>query len=399
MRTLLKIAELAVDAVSDENRWFDISDALADSFGMRSTAIYRSPLPGQPVSSPYYSRLLFTPEASRLMTHFKSGGDETDQAVYHMLLAAPPLQLMTELSFFGVPNENCLPFCTERQILREDLGVNSRLAAVLNDAGPWRDVVTMQAQQSPLDVPASVFREVDMLLPILSKSMATFRAFEVLKRQFGAALGALEMLNFGAALVDPSGRLLYENAYFQEVLANGDGIGRYRDGRLLIRSRSATRLFALALNSACHRNSISPDPMPEQISVPKRSGGEPFFMKLHAVRDRLGETDIAGEFALLFLIDPTRAGSLSDAGILQMKLLTRAEEQVCRLLLSGSTTRDISAKRETSLETARAQVKAVLSKLRCRNRLHLYQTAFTTHLPIRNKASCSTGISESKDRS
>lgn len=384
MKTVFDLAAISIEAICDADRWTDLSDALVEYFGMRSAAIYRSPLPGQPVAAPHYSQLLLSPKAQRLINHFKKGGDETDQAVYRKLLDARPLQLMTELSFFGVVSEVDLPFCTERQILREDLGVQSRLAAVLNDAGPWRDVITLQAAQKPSEVDPSVFHEMNQLLPIFSKSTTTFRAFEVLKRQFGAALGALERLRFGAALVDASGQLLYENSYFKEVLATGDGIRKFRNGRLLVSDPRAAKHLEAALDVACRVFKDTAASVLPRICIPRKSGREPFFLKVHAVRDSAQETDFTSEFALLFLIDPTRSGSLSDAGILDLKLLTTAEANVCRLLLSGNTTRQISTKRDASLETTRSQIKSVLSKLRCRDRLHLYQVAFTTHLPVRN---------------
>lgn len=384
MKTLFDLAVLSIEAISDEDRWSDLADGLASHFEMRSAAIYRSPLPGQPVASPYYSKLLFSPQANRVMTHFRKGGDKTDQVVHRKLLDAPPLQLVTELSSFGVDIEDDLPFCTERELLREDLGVKSRLAAVLNDSGPWRDVITFQAAQKAKDINPKAFCEMGLLLPVFRKSMTTFRAFESLKRIFGATFGALEQLRFGAALVDANGQLLFENSYFKEVISERDGVHRHFNGRVMIASRLASKQFQNALDSACNIFRETEVSVPPRFCIPRKSGKEPFFLKVHAVRDNARETDIKSDFALLFLIDPMRSGSLSDTGILDLNLLTDAEAEVCRLLLSGNTTKQISFVRDTTLETTRSQIKSVLAKLRCRDRLNLYQVAFTTHLPVRN---------------
>jgi DNA-binding CsgD family transcriptional regulator len=62
--------------------------------------------------------------------------------------------------------------------------------------------------------------------------------------------------------------------------------------------------------------------------------------------------------------------------------LTSAEASILGLLVKGHTTSELSEIRNTSRETVRTQVKALLSKTRTKGRPDLVRLALTVNLPI-----------------
>ena len=83
-----------------------------------------------------------------------------------------------------------------------------------------------------------------------------------------------------------------------------------------------------------------------------------------------------------FLIDPEDQQTYSTEGIEALGLLTPAETSVCSMLVGGRGTREIAEQRDVSLETVRSQIKDVLQKLACSDRLDLPRMALSTHPPV-----------------
>ena len=386
MQKLFEIVQIMLDATTQRNRWFDLSDALVEYFEMRSALIFRAPMPRDEIPFAYYSAELRRPSSKRVVEFFEKGSDESEHVYVREFMKIPAFKLTTEEAAMHVGSWKQLPFSTERQLLQKLCGVQSRLPAVLNDTGPWRDVVSLHSAQHSKDVPKRVFKEMDMLLPLIGKAMNTSRAFLKLEETYGAKLSALNHISFGAALINDDGVVVYANDYLKDILLAKDGISISTDRRLRFSFDEMARSFELALQSACAPFSHLGIDHSSRISVKRDSLNEPYFMKVNSIHDTDREADIRDAFALVFVIDPTRPGSLSDSGIVDLDLLTEAERNVCRLLLNGASTNEIALMRNVSINTVRQQIKSILQKLRCRDRLHLYQVAFTTHLPLRNQS-------------
>ncbi len=389
MKQLFGLAEITIGAITDPSLWTDLTNEIVECYSLRSASIFASPVTRNEFPAPYFSDF-FRKDGRDILEYFLGGGDESDRAVYERVTHVPEYILRTEEDLMGVSSHRELMFCKERELMRDVGGIQSRLTGVLNGISPWRDIVALHSIDHSIDVPERVFSEMNLLLPVIGKAMNTHRALETLKRVFNAKLGALDHLEFGAVLVSQSGAVLYGNSYFKELAGDGDGLSILPKGEIGFLDQETAAIFTRLVQTACapHRNMQTRSSL--TLSIPRRSRKMPYFIKAHALTDGDRETDVRDDFALLFVIDPTRAGSLSDSGILDLGLLTKSESEVCAYLLSGESTRRISTLRDVSMNTTRQQIKAVLAKLRCRDRLHLYQVAFTTHLPIRK-------LSQTKD--
>jgi DNA-binding NarL/FixJ family response regulator len=114
----------------------------------------------------------------------------------------------------------------------------------------------------------------------------------------------------------------------------------------------------------------------------KRSGREPYLVDVSPIRDTAYEIDRDFKGAFLTVIDPDQRLTLSLEGLKQLYQLTAAETAVAELLFRGHTNEEISDLRRVSLETVKAQVRALLAKTGSRNRTELVSRLLSVTLPI-----------------
>ncbi len=383
MQDILAIIGKSIDAINQPEGWNELTDLLTETYSLRSSMIFAFPLHAHDRPQPFESRYLRS-DGSFVTKRFLEADDTDDLPAYNALATKAPQILYTEADILGFASDAKLPYSSMRDFMQEEAGIQSRLASKLNKSGPWLDTLILHSVTNMQNVPQKVFHDMKLVLPIIAKSLNTYRAFETLKHHFGARLMALDFLAFGAVLVDETGMLLYSNAYASDVLAEKDGVELFKDGRIGFSKPEIARAFSNLVQQACHPQKSLHEKKALTLNIPRRSGEAPYFLKAHALTDSDNETDINFPFALLFLIDPAKSGSLSSDGIDAMKLLTPAETGICNLLLSGMSTNAIAEQRNVSINTVRQQVKSVLSKLGCRSRNQLFHVAITTHLPIKN---------------
>jgi DNA-binding CsgD family transcriptional regulator len=331
---------------------------------------------------PFVSKFLRT-DGGMVIERYLREDDSDDIPSYTALSNMPPQKLYPEIAAMGVNHDKDLPYSSMRNFLLQEGGIRCRLGAKLNLSGPWLDMVAFHPRVPSHDISPQVYEDTNLVLPVIAKSLNTYRAFETLNHNYGMRLRALDYLAIGAVLVDDTGMVVYGNSYANEVLSERDSMYKLANGRIGFDEPKISARFQSILNKACYparnirSNEIS------TLSVPRKSGVAPYFIKAHALTDSDNETDIHFPFALLFFIDPAKGGSLSSDGIDAMSLLTPAEADICSLLLAGTATGAIAKERDVSINTVRQQIKSVLSKLECRNRNELFNVAIASHLPIR----------------
>jgi DNA-binding CsgD family transcriptional regulator len=296
-----------------------------------------------------------------------------DPAPYRAVQESPAFRLLMEHEIYGVAHDAQMPASlTRSQILQAIGGAGARGGARLNDIGPWLDLATLYMPMPGHEVPRAVRDGIEALLPPIAKAMEAGRLFRALTRSYAMLLDLFDRLDFAAAFCTGGGRVLICNRRFREMTAERDAL--WRDGDALVAPRPADthrlrRLIADALSGAAVGIA----------TLPRRSGALPLVLRAIAV----DEAQVARDpVTLLVAIDPEAGSRVSADGLAALGLLSEAELDVCRHLVRGLSLAEVAAQRDTSLETARTQSKAVQAKLACRNRLDLLRLALVTRPPV-----------------
>jgi DNA-binding CsgD family transcriptional regulator len=184
----------------------------------------------------------------------------------------------------------------------------------------------------------------DSLRPHLAR--AGLLAVRLQFERFNAIARGLELVGLPALVLDRSGRLLSANGLAQGMT---DHIGWGAGGRIYLRDARADARLQAAL------------PGPASCSFPSRAEGSAAVVHLMPVAGTARDL-FEGGFALL-LVTPIGARPVQDAALLRGLFdLTPAEADVCRHLAQGRDLEWIARARKSSVDTVRAQLKAIFAK-------------------------------------
>jgi DNA-binding CsgD family transcriptional regulator len=170
------------------------------------------------------------------------------------------------------------------------------------------------------------------------------------RRETGMAKAALDSLALAMLTVDPQGRLLSYNAAAEAVLRRGNGLV-VRRGALTGATKAAAGRVADAIARATaakpsgtwFRVERGPDESPYLVTVLPQPGSR--------------------SSALAIVRDPDAGSGASAERLRTLFDLTAAEAAVAFELAAGRSLDEIAQLRGASLETVRAQVKAVAAKM------------------------------------
>ena len=257
-----------------------------------------------------------------------------------------------------------------------------RSAARLCGHQAWRDnVAIIHTLDRPATSPAECER-LGLLLPHLARAVEIRRPFTLLKKRYQVILSVLDRLGMGVLLALDDGHILLANAEAERVLDARDGPRRTLDGRFAIPESAGTATQRAALRRALAALRADDEPAGGAFELGRSPDREPYVIELSWVR---GDADELGEpigAALVCLIDPERSDMVSTDALGRVYGLTAAERGVCALITEGHSNAEIAEMRGVSIETVRAQSKAIYRKTRCASRLELVRRALTISPPI-----------------
>lgn len=315
--------------------------------------------------------------APDLRLQLVDGSASEDNGIYDALRQAEPLKFQTEAFLIGAENNATIPSNAFRDAILEKTGAVSRNGGRLNDIGPHVDAIALHLRQAD-NLPVDLVNTMNVLMPVIGKSIETSRIVRTLTRGYGALLDAFELLDFAAVICEANGSLMISNDRFRAMAHDGDSFVE-RDGAILTRHASDQPLLDKAIASSRHQGGPPGD---AYTTLRRRSGKLPLVAKAAPIRDdHLG----ASQLTLLLILDPEDDARMNAKGLEAFGLLSPAELAVCEMLVKGYQTSEISTVRDTSIATTRSQIKSVSAKLRCTSRLDLLRLAMATSVPMRDR--------------
>lgn len=199
------------------------------------------------------------------------------------------------------------------------------------------------------------------IIPHLKQSIAISEHLAGVRFEAGTALGALDSVGMGIFLVEWDGRLIHGNRAGLRIAELGDGLsinaGMVR-AHLAADDNALRRAISDCLSSA-------PRTTAQALSIARLSGREPIRMTTHRLRDRIPGAPDQSERPVAVLLFSLPEQPIETRVDLLRRLfgLTPAEARICERLAVGRSLSEVAAELGIAVDTARAHLKKIFSKL------------------------------------
>ncbi len=247
-------------------------------------------------------------------------------------------------------------------------GVGRRFAVNMSGASDWNSGFVMHVDHRKTDISPESLRAASLIAPHLASALALEQMNNVLRKQYAVMLELLDSMDIGVCIVSQNGDVIIENRKASAVFADQDGISK-KDGKIVAYPQASNgelrrRITQTALTA------IGQASLPRNAMViTKRSLRSPYWIEIspfgHAGNDL--EKNLRG--ALIRIVDSDRKPKFKVEPFAKMVGLTSAEIEIGQLICSGYSASDIADIRGVSIHTARSQIKSILAKSGCSNRV------------------------------
>lgn len=365
------------DAAIDPSVWEGVLDNLCREIGAKGAVLLVLETLGNYRYSISMSSSLYSEEVQR---RYEREFSRHEQRHFSNVAVSRPGEIVLDEDYVCDPV--AFRMRPDVEFLEKTSSVFERFAMRLNSDRAWFDCLAMQFDRTRSNIRPEEELRLRTFVHHLARAIDLSRSFAELKRRYNAVLGALDRFLIAVALVLPSTRIILCNRTAQRLLELDDGLGISRNGHILARDpRTHARLHE-AIGRACDLSAGASQGGSTRLFVAKRSGREQLLVDVAPIRDVNQEVERHFHGAFLTVVDPDQRLPLSLDGLSQLYSLTASETAVARLLIDGSTNREIAGQRGVSQETVKAQIAAVLSKTGARNRTELISRLLSVTLPV-----------------
>ena len=358
------------DTIADPARWSGVLDRVSDGLGARGCIIFEMQGLGddRTISAPYYSSLY---QAELLSGYLSEHGatEMADQDIFEAhSLASDGINLIdddvladSDEALFARPNA--------QQLLK--YGIKHRAAGLLDKDNNTRGRFSVQLKPEQGRLTPDQRGFLDQVLPHVAKALDLGRPAVDLASAHRGLVAAMDRLRIGVCLLDAQGKVIVANQEFQRQREAYRTFRTDRQGRLQLHDGADRRRFSQLLSDQLSHGRHGARPRKEAISTDKGDAASALCIELAPLDhvDEVGAKGIGG--AILYSLDTSLPVGFDPTLMRQIFGLTSTEAQLTEMVGEGLTNAQIAERRERSVETVNAQVKAVLGKTQCANRTQL----------------------------
>lgn len=368
-----EIAVAAIEATINPERWHDLCDVVAGRLSTQAFMLQEYNPVEHTAPIFYASSRMRTGDGAALLAKMVEGHQDAaeDKPGYDALATTTSGTVIGEGEAFGFDHSGPPSDNSFRDRVLSATGGTSRSAMRLNHIGPWMDVAVTVDKQSDYRASESFKRYAPALSVILHKALESKRLISRLSQNYTVLLNLFDWLKFGVGFFDDGGGILIVNDKLQRWINEQDAVVKVKN-----RLEAAVASEKPALRAALAGNALTQlGPKATTLSLKKRSNGTPLVVHIVPVKDKSIHLE---RVSMAFFLDPNEKQQITAEGLAVIGNLTHAELDICNLLLRGLSTASVSEHRGTGLETVRGQVKKIMHKLECRQRLDLVRLAMVT---------------------
>lgn len=372
-----ELALAALDAIVQPEGWSRLCDIVCETTGSRAFFIVAYDLQNHKTPDFHVSSALRSDIGAKLGEMCMQGKDAEDRLHYEMTARQPVGRVLTEHEVYGLPANATLPRSDWREVALSATGSQARCSIKLNDIGPFLDCATSH-DPVPYDGLPAISVIAEFLAPLIGKTLQTSRVIGGLTGSYQRLLTLFDRLNFGVAFCTPEAILLTANRAFRDIMKDRSGLYSSSSG---LRAETVSATLALRKLIAA---AASPEAAPDHLILPleRNRGLLPFILCAVPVRD----TNVAQRNSVMLIAIDPESSPVNVKGLSLLGDLTKAEVEVCDLLVQGFGTTAIATERGTSTETIRSQINSATSKLACRSRLDVLRLAMASSVPLSDES-------------
>lgn len=367
------------EAAIDEDKWGTALDAVVEVMGARAAALMVVSMDSTPYGvnavSGTYREFLGSPAGHDYLRRLRP-------------LEVVEAQALHRTSIGELYSDDSLPTPAavldareDYRVLREHCDVRRRIGMRLNENRLWSDAVTIGFSRAQERAPPASIDMLRLVTPHMAKAVEMGRMFRELRLRYQAALAAIDRVGVGLAIALPSGELIVSNAEAERIFSAGEGLARSRSSRLVTRVPELSHAIAGMIEEACRPSARTR--AERFVTVPRPSGAMDYLVEITPLSDPDNEIEAGLEGALVKMIDPANPPDLDVRRFAGAYGLTPAEEAVARLVLSGHGPGAVAEIRNTSPNTARNQIAAIMRKAGTHTRSDLIRLMVRLLPPVR----------------
>ncbi len=367
--------ELSMSCIVGDRDLADICDFVARSHDATCFMVFEYDLKTH-ASPKFHASEAARADANPVEDLISHRSDPSDDEGYKTLSMAEAGQVISEAEFAGLPRGSHYDPSPWAKRVMSWTGAAARFGYRINSFGPHMDVAVYHSRSDGEAYHCRLEDETQLVHPVLARIVETQRTLHALSRGYAILLALFDKLRFPVAFCDDEMAILMENTRFREMLADQDVLAN-RSGRLVSPFSASTVQLREVFHSARAGNGSADT---ATCLLPRRSGRAPLVARVSEIRET--QVDRTRPVYLLLLADPSDDTIIDPNGLRAFDVLSDAEVDVCSNIICGLSTAEVAALRNTTLETARSQVKSALAKLGCRSRLDLARLAIMASTPV-----------------
>lgn len=211
---------------------------------------------------------------------------------------------------------------------------------------------------------AAEMERLELLIPHISRAVRIGNLLETHRRQIGSLQELLNTFSMGVVALDRDGRILEMNVAASAAVGHHDAFachGLYLQALSTVANANLKRAIFSVLQP---REAGENERHPGIVSIPRQDGQRGYTVLVERISNGSSfTTGSAGQVAAFALLIDHDATPPCLAHLLACRFgLTPSEADVAQSLYVGRDAHAISEERNTSVETVRSQIKAVLTK-------------------------------------
>ena len=264
----------------------------------------------------------------------------------------------------------------------DNYGITQRFTSPLNRNARYIDLTSFQFDDQPRAQIEKSLLLAKIFLPHLAKAVEIARPFSLLKARFNSVLSVLDRFHLGVAIFSSDGSIVLSNQAAQKMLDRSDGLklGNQNLSATLDSASDSNLREAFFTANDVFDNALGGQA--RQVQVPRNSNSTAYIVDVAPLRNHEIDSGTYFRGTLVIIVDPDDHQIIDVSGLELLFSLTKAEAEVCRLLVSGNTTSEIAEIRGTKPDSIRKQINALLNKTNTRQRSELVHLALSINLPV-----------------
>jgi DNA-binding CsgD family transcriptional regulator len=289
---------------------------------------------------------------------FSRGRDDIELVPDEVLAASPE-------EFLARPNV---------QMMRK-MGVHYRSGALLNKDDVYRDRFSMQFSRGHGPLTAENAVKSAQILPHVAKALNVNRPAEQLFEKYRCVFSCLDLLKVGICVLSKDGAVIVKNKEFTRQLECYDVFRLGPTGRLMFNRRELDQSVRQLLSGITNHGHFGARPRKEAVVAVLDSEDYRLCVEVAplSASAEFGSRPLSAY--ILYSLDTSLPFPINVSILRELFGLTDTESEVLGLMAEGLTNREISERRDKSVETINSQAKSLLAKTVTANRTQLIRLA------------------------